>query len=241
VGFSFSWSFLVAGFELAAVDLLLGADNAILIALACSVLPAPRRPRALAYAIAAAIVLRFALATVAGLLLAYPFVRLVSGLLLISIAIGLLAETHGGVDEHADLDAASPADAIDDRFWRAVMMITLADAVMSLDNVLALASIAQGNLPLLAFGILMGIPALGFGAYVVTRILDRYPALVVGGSMLLGWIAGQMAISDTLYAHWIEQQAPALPYVAPLLCAIYVAQAGLSARRKRLRAARSKA
>ena len=221
--------FLGAGLELAAVDLLLGADNAILIALACQTLPKAMRPRALTTAIGAAIVLRFALAAIATQLLSVPLIKLIGGIVLVAIAIGLLAETRGGDDEHGDLDSE---DGSDDRFWRAVAMITLADAVMSLDNVLALASIAHGDLLLLAFGILMGIPALGFGAYFVATVLDRYPALVYIGAGLLGWIAGDMGVSDALYAASIERFSPALLYSVPALCAIYVLIAGRSARKR---------
>jgi YjbE family integral membrane protein len=211
--------FFGASLELAAVDLLLGGDNAILIALAARTLSPALRPRALFYAVACAMLLRFLLAGVAGVLMRIPFIKLAGALVLMAIALELLAHAraHQSQPEHS-----GAAHIYDDRFWRAVVAIIGADAVMSLDNVLALASIAQGNLPLLALGIALGIPALAFGSLFVIKILDRWPVLVFAGAALLGWVAGQMAVSDAIWEALIGQRAPILVYAAPALCAVFI-------------------
>ena len=211
--------FLGASLELAAVDLLLGGDNAILIALAARTLSPALRPRALIYAVGCAIVLRFLLAGVAGFLMKITFIKLGGALVLIAIAVELLAHAHAG---KAESDEPAGPQVYDDRFWRAVIAIIGADAVMSLDNVLALASIAQGNLPLLALGIALGIPALAFGSLFVVKVLDRWPALIYAGAALLGWVAGQMAMTDAIWDAFIRQRAPLLVYAVPAFCAAFV-------------------
>jgi YjbE family integral membrane protein len=211
--------FLGAALELAAVDLLLGGDNAILIALASRTLPPPLRPRALIYAVGGAIVLRFLLAGAAGFLMKVPFIKLGGALVLIAIAIELLAHAHASKVEQGE---SMEREIYDKRFWRAVVTIIGADAVMSLDNVLALASIAQGNLPLLALGIVLGIPALAFGSFFVVQVLDRWPALVYAGAALLGWVAGQMAVSDAIWDVFVNARGRLLVYAIPALCAVFV-------------------
>jgi YjbE family integral membrane protein len=211
--------FVGASLELAAVDLLLGGDNAILIALAARTLSPALRPRALLYAVGCAIVLRFLLAGVAGVLMRIPFIKLGGAVVLMAIALELLAHARARKPES---DEPEGARLYDDRFWRAVVAIIGADAVMSLDNVLALASIAQGNLPLLALGILLGIPALAFGSFFVIKVLDRWPVLVFVGAALLGWVAGQMALSDAVWGTFIGQLGPIVAYGAPALCALFI-------------------
>jgi YjbE family integral membrane protein len=219
-----NWSFFAAALELAAVDLLLGGDNAILIALASRVLPLNERARAMAYAIGGAIALRFIFATVAGFLLHLPFVKVVGGVLLLAIAIELLARAADeDEDESEGEENAGPRRL---GFWRGVGVIIAADTMMSLDNVVALASIAQGDLPLLALGIVLGIPALIFGALIVSGLLNRFPVLIYAGGALLGWIAGQMGAGDALWEPWIANHAPIMAIVAPALCALYALIAG---------------
>ncbi|HLW93272.1 MAG TPA: YjbE family putative metal transport protein [Roseiarcus sp.] len=222
---SSSWGFLAAALELAAVDLLLGGDNAILIALAARVLPPHERARAMAYAVCGAIALRFCFAAATGVLLRLPFVKLVGGVALLAIAIELLARASGKEEDEPGLEALAGA-AKPYGFWRAVGLIIAADTIMSLDNVVALASIAEGDLPLLALGILLGIPALVFGAYFISYILERLPVLIYAGGALLGWIAGEMGASDPLWGGWIDERAPIMAFVAPGLCAGYAVIAG---------------
>ncbi|WP_158814039.1 YjbE family putative metal transport protein [Methylocapsa sp. S129] len=211
--------FIGAALELAAVDLLLGGDNAILIALASRTLSPALRPRALVYAVGGAIVLRFLLAGAVGVLMTIPFIKLGGAVVLIAIAIELLAHAHASEGEHAE---SGGARIYDDRFWRAVVAIIGADAVMSLDNVLALASIAQGNLPLLALGIALGIPALVFGSFLVAKVLDRWPVLIYAGAALLGWVAAEMAMTDAIWNVFATPREPLLAYAIPMLCAAFV-------------------
>ncbi len=218
-----SWTFVVAAFELAAVDLLLGGDNAILIALASRVLPPAQRPRAMVYAVGGAIALRFIFAAVTGFLLRAAIIKLVGGVALLVIAIELLARAAGEEEDEAHEAGASGRAS---GFWKGVGIIILADTAMSLDNVVALASIAQGNLPLLALGILLGIPPLVFSAFLVSHLFNRFPVLIYAGGALLGWIAGEMAVGDRLWRVWIEAHAPIMDYVAPALCALYAVIAG---------------
>jgi YjbE family integral membrane protein len=209
--------FLGAAIELAAVDLMLGADNAIMIALACRTLPPALRPRALASAVGGAIALRFLLAGAAGFLMKIAFVKLAGALALIAIAIELLAHAR-----QAGRDERAASKVYDDRLWRAVAAIVAADAAMSLDNVLALASIAQGDLPLLALGIALGIPVLALGSFFVAQLLDRWPLLIAAGAALLGWVAGQMGVTDVVWNDFFVQRAPAFLYAVPALCAAFV-------------------
>jgi YjbE family integral membrane protein len=223
LAFHLHWGLIAAAFELAAVDLLLGGDNAILIALAARVLPSEERARAMAYAVGGAIVLRFLFAGAAGFLLHLPIVKFAGGVLLLLIAIELLARAG---DEEEQEDVAADAGARKYGFWRGVGIIILSDTVMSLDNVVALASIAQGDLVLLGLGILLGIPALVFGALIVSRLLNRFRVLIYAGGALLGWIAGQLGASDGLWETWIASRAPVLTHTAPILCALYALIAG---------------
>jgi YjbE family integral membrane protein len=218
-----NWSFVVAAFELAAVDLLLGGDNAVLIALASRLLPPAQRARAMAYAVGGAIVLRFFFAAITGFLLRLPVIKLAGGAALLVIAIELLARVSGKEDDEAQESGASGRAY---GFWSGVGIIILADTAMSLDNVVALASIAQGNLPLLALGILLGIPPLIFSALLVSKLFTRFPILIYAGGALLGWIAGEMAIGDKLWRAWIASHGPIMDYVAPALCALYAVIAG---------------
>jgi len=221
-GFHLTWGFLGAAIELAAVDLLLGGDNAILIALASRVLPPDLRRRAMIYAVCGAIALRFIFAGATGFLLRLPVIKLVGGLVLLVIAIELLARLSGAEEEEDDARPEARAQG----FWSGVGVIILADAAMSLDNVVALASIAQGNLPLLALGIVLGIPPLVFSAFLVSGLLNRFPLLIYAGGALLGWIAGEMAAGDKLWSRWIEAHAPVMAYVTPALFALYAVIAG---------------
>src|SRR5579872_1282041 len=221
-----SWGLIGAAFELAAVDLLLGGDNAILIALAARVLPQEDRARAMAYAVGGAIAFRFIFAALAGFLLHVPIIKIAGGMLLLTIAIELLARASDEEEDEEAIQVGAKASAKKYSFWRGVGVIILSDTVMSLDNVVALASIAQGDLVLLGLGILLGIPALIFGALIASRLLNRFPILIYGGGALLGWIAGEMATNDALWEQWIGAHAPVLHSIVPALAAVYALIAG---------------
>jgi YjbE family integral membrane protein len=224
--FSTGWFLILA--EVVAVDLLLGGDNAILIALACRDLPPAMRRQAMTVGVAGALLARLALASVATLLIDLPSLRLIGGLLLAAIAVNLALPSKS--DEET---AAFPPSA---QAFGIGLVIVVSDLVMSLDNVVALAAIARGDYIMLGLGLLLSIPALMWGAALMTRLIKRHPWTIQAGAALLGWIAGGFAVSDSLYADWIATQSPALTYAVPAAAAIYVVvQARIMARTPRYR------
>jgi YjbE family integral membrane protein len=214
---SASWFFLLL--QVFFVDLLLGADNAIVIALACRRLPLQDARRAVAFGAAGAIVLRLAMVLFANALLGVPLVKLVGAWTLVVIALNVRAHRQGAVDMVESSGSASD-------FLSAAAVIMVADAAMSLDNVVALAAIAQGNYWLLAIGVLMSIPIIAYGAVILSQIIGRAPEILTVGAAFLGWIAGGMAVSDPLVAGWVQANAPGLGAFAPALVALFVLAAG---------------
>ncbi|MBP7522828.1 MAG: YjbE family putative metal transport protein [Leptothrix sp. (in: Bacteria)] len=208
--------FMTAEFWLAVgqiimIDILLGGDNAVVIALACRKLPPAQRKAGILWGTAGAIVLRVVLIFFALTLLKLPFLKIVGALLLLWIGIKLLLPEDEG--DH-DIQAS-------DKLWAAVKTVIVADFVMSLDNVIAIAGAAEGaggghQMPLVIFGLLVSIPIIVWGSQLVIKLMDRFPLIITLGGMLLGWIAGGMMISDPAvkdmlapYASWLQYGAPA--------------------------------
>jgi YjbE family integral membrane protein len=208
--------------ELAALNLLLGADNAILIALVCRPLPPDLRKTILSIGLGGAIALRIALAVLVNELLYLPALRLAAAVLLIGIAVRLLDDPNELEREATPDEQAVSSKTAKARLWQYALIVVAADAVMSLDNIVALVAVSQGNMALLVFGLILSVPALLYGTAALARILDQWPFFVLAGAMLLGWIAGQIAVGDDLVSAWVSRQAPALAIVAPALCACYV-------------------
>ena len=181
-------AFWVAVGQIILIDILLGGDNAVVIALACRGLPPKQRKLGIIYGTAGAILLRVILIAFALALLAIPYLKLVGGVLLIWIGVKLLMPQDEG-DEHGNIQSS-------DKLWAAVKTVIVADLVMSVDNVLAIAGAAesagQHQLPLVIFGLLVSIPIIVAGSQIVLRLMDRFPIIITLGGMLLGWIAGQM-------------------------------------------------
>ena len=211
------------------IDLLLGGDNAVVIALACRDLPHSLRMKGIVLGTAGAIILRVILITCAVALLDLPFLKVVGGALLIWIGVKLLLP---------ETESAEEKIASSTKLFAAVKTIIVADFVMSLDNVLAIAAAAQQahddhQTLLVIFGLLVSIPFIVFGSQIVLAFLDKFPVIVWFGGALLGWIAGSMISSDS----WILEQFPSLAGQHTLACvvgaAIVVAIAYL-VRRKRL-------
>ncbi len=184
----------VQGLQIVWINVLLSGDNAVVIALASRSLEATRRRWAVAIGSLAAVALRIAFTVFIVALLRLPYVKLVSGLLLLWIAIRLLLSESEGKEVAA---AAS--------IWGAVRTIALADAVMSLDNVVAVAAAARNSLPLIVFGIALSVPLIIFGSTLILVLLKRYPLLVVAGAALLGWVAGEMIATDPTLAERLDQ------------------------------------
>jgi YjbE family integral membrane protein len=212
------WLFLLL--QIFFVDLLLGADNAIVIALACRQLPPDDTRRAVLLGAIGAILLRLIMILFANALLDVPLVKLVVAWMLVVIALNVRGQ-RGDVDGGATGSVGTVGD-----FLSAAAVIMLADATMSLDNVVALAAIAGGNFWLLALGVLFSIPIIAYGALILTKLVHRAPEIIAVGAMFLGWIAGGMAVSDPLIAGWVRADAPALEVFAPALVALFVLFAG---------------
>ncbi|MBN8976407.1 MAG: TerC family protein [Rhizobiales bacterium] len=167
------------------IDILLSGDNALVIALACRNLPEQQRKLGMILGAGAAVALRVVFATIIVVLLTIPYLKLVGGLALLVIAAKLLVPDH----EDEDVGAAS-------NLWQAVRLIVVADVVMSLDNVIAIAAAADGSVSLLILGLIVSIPLIIAGAALIMAVLDRLPVLVWAGAALLGWIAGHVIATD---------------------------------------------
>ena len=184
--------FWLAVGQIIMIDILLGGDNAVIIALACRRLPPAQRIKGILWGTAGAILLRVVLIFFALFLLKIPFLKLVGAALLFWIGIKLLVpEVEDGHDE---IEAS-------DRLWAAVKTVIVAEFVMSLDNVIAIAGAAEGvggdhKMPLVIFGLLVSIPIIVWGSQMVIKLMERFPVIVTLGGMLLGWIAGHMAVTD---------------------------------------------
>jgi YjbE family integral membrane protein len=175
------------------IDLLLSGDNAVVIALACRGLPERQRKMGILLGAGAAVGLRILFALIITYLLAIPFLKLVGGLLLFWIAIKLATDTGG--EDHENIEAT-------DNLWRAVKTVAIADAVMSLDNVLAIAAASHGNVWLFVFGLALTVPLIIAGSGLVLAMIERFPIVVWAGAALLGWIAGDMLVNDP----WVLRQ-----------------------------------
>ncbi len=183
-------AFWVAVGQIILIDILLGGDNAVVIALACRKLPPHLRIKGILWGTAGAIVLRVILIFFALTLLAVPYLKVVGAILLVWIGVKLLAPDEEG---HGDIAAS-------DKLFAAVKTIIIADLVMSVDNVIAIAGAAQGagehQMVLVIFGLLVSIPIIVWGSQLVIKLMDRFPTIITAGGMLLGWIAGTMAVTD---------------------------------------------
>jgi len=213
------------------IDILLGGDNAVVIALACRNLPRQQRMQGILWGTAGAIILRVVLIAFAVVLLQVPFLKLVGGVLLLWIGVKLLLPEEE--DEHGNVASATT-------LWSAVKTIIVADFVMSLDNVIAIAGAAQQADPdhqmgLVIFGLLVSIPLIVWGSTLVLRLIERYPVVVTLGGALLGWIAGGMMITDPISVRWLGgEPGPSLKYAAEIAGAVLVVVLGkvIGARRK---------
>jgi YjbE family integral membrane protein len=184
--------FWIAVGQIILIDILLGGDNAVVIALACRRLPPKQRTMGILWGTFGAIVLRVVLIFFALTLLQIPYLKLVGAALLLWIGVKLLLPEHG--DAHGEIQAS-------DKLLAAIKTIIVADFVMSLDNVIAIAGAAQGagaqhQLALVIFGLVVSIPIIVWGSQLVIKLMDRWPIIITLGGMLLGWIAGTMAVSD---------------------------------------------
>lgn len=219
--------FWVALGQIIIIDILLGGDNAVVIALACRKLPPAQRTKGIIWGTAGAIILRVVLIAFAMTLLNLPFLKVVGAILLVWIGVKLLApdeDGHGSVAES-------------DKLLAAIKTIIVADLVMSVDNVIAIAGAAQNagdhSLLLVVLGLLISIPIIVWGSQLVIKLMERFPAIITAGGMLLGWIAGGMLVSDPALANpdkwqWMFklEQSDTLKYAASVAGALLVLAVG---------------
>lgn len=169
------------------INIILSGDNAVVIAMACRGLPLDRQRPGMVLGALVAVVLRIVFTVVVAALLSTPFLKIVGGCLLLWISVKLVLgedEDGGGVVQQTA------------RLWHAIRTVAIADAVMSLDNVLAIAAVAKGSTTLLVAGLVISVPLIVAGSAIIMALLGRLPILVWAGAALLGWVAGEMLVSD---------------------------------------------
>src|SRR4051812_3807754 len=170
------------------VNIILSGDNAVVIALAARSLPAHQQKKAIFWGSAAAIVLRVVLTIVALEMLKWPYLKIIGGFLLLYIGVSLMLDD----DDGDDGDVGKQVSGL----LAAVRTILIADLVMSLDNVIAVAAAAKGNVPLLVIGLALSIPLIIFGSTLLLKVMERFPIIIVAGAALLGYLAGEMFLTD---------------------------------------------
>lgn len=211
-------AFWVAALQIIWINILLSGDNAVVIALACRGLHGSQRRWGMVLGAGAAILLRVVFTVIIAQLMGLPFLKLVGGVALLWIAIKLIVpdEAHGEDNVKAG-----------ESLWRAVRIVAIADIVMSLDNVIAIAAAAKGNMGLIVFGLVISIPMIIAGAAILMAVLDRFPILVWAGAALLGWIAGEIMIEDPATIRVLgEDLVHRYVYVAAAAGALFVVALG---------------
>ncbi|MFL5334252.1 MAG: TerC family protein [Geminicoccaceae bacterium] len=211
-------TFWLALGEIVWINVLLSGDNAVVIALACRSLPQEMRKWGILLGVGPAIILRAVFTAFVGTLLGVPYLKLVGAGLLLWIAVSLMLPDHEEDPAHAGEHHGS--------LWAAVRTIVVADAVMSLDNVIAIAAAAKGDMVLLIIGLLLSMPMIIFGSGILLRVMERFPILVTAGAGLLGWIAGELAVSDPLLHSWLGHGALLETLLVPALGAALVVTSG---------------
>ena len=176
-------------------NVLLSGDNAVVIAMAARGLPASQQKKAIVFGSGAAIVMRIVLTLIAVKMLNLPWLKLVDGLTLLWIGANLMSDEEEQHDQEAKPIGIGAA----------VRTILVADLVMSLDNVLAVAAAAQGNTPLLVIGLAVSIPLIVFGSTLILKVMERCPVISVAGAALLGWLAGEMMLTDPALHGWFGE------------------------------------
>lgn len=196
--------FWIAVLQIIAIDIMLGGDNAVVIALACRKLQPEQRKKGIFWGVVGAIGLRIAMIFFALQLLALPFLKIIGALLLFWIGIKLLVPESD--EEHSTIDGGTT-------LFAAIKTIMVADAVMSLDNVIAVAGASHGSIVLVTFGILVSIPIVVWGSKLVLTLMDRFPAVITFGAALLGWIAGGVLLTDPAIPTGVVQSIPYASHV----------------------------
>lgn len=224
-------TFWVALLKIMWINILLSGDNAVVIAMACRGLPHRQRLWGMVLGAGVAVVLRIIFTVFVAALMLLPWLKIVGGLALFYIAAKLL------VPDDPDEDETEATEHL----WRAVRIVAIADIIMSLDNVIAIAAAAQGNMALLVIGLAISIPLIVAGAALIMALLDRFPILVWAGAALLGWIVGEVIATDPVVQGYLEPRfgAEGFHYItlfAALVGAVLVLLVGGLWRRSKLAA-----
>jgi YjbE family integral membrane protein len=229
--------FWVGALQIIGVNVILSGDNAVVIALACMMLPPRQRMWGMILGAGVAVLLRVLFTLVVAQAMEYPFLKLVGGALLLWVAVKLVAP---------DADDASKVESADN-LWRAVRIVAIADIVMSLDNVIAIAASAEGaamrvdaahatviKATLIIFGLATSIPLIIAGSALLMALLERFPVLVWAGGALLGWVAGDIMAKDDALHYWFSPTlTEGLHYIAAAAAAVFVVVVGWLIRRHR--------
>jgi YjbE family integral membrane protein len=222
----FDATFWIALLQIIWIDLLLSGDNAVVIALAVRSLPPKQQRWGIILGAGAAIALRVIFASGITFLLEVPWLKIIGGVLLFWIAIKMTQGEEHGDEESEGIRSASG-------MFGAIRTIVIADAVMSLDNVIAIAGAAQksdheaGRVVLITLGLLISIPLIVYGSTLLLKVLSRYPSLVIAGAALLGWIGAEVIVTDPVLIGWVDANAHFLHWAAPTAGAAVVALVGL--------------
>ena len=203
-------------------NIVLSGDNAVVIAMAARALPSHQQKKAIFWGSAAAIVMRIILTLIAVEMLKWPYLKIAGALLLLYIGISLLSDSH---------DHDSGERHVGDTMT-AIRTILVADLVMSLDNVLAVAAAAQGNTPLLIIGLAVSIPLIVFGSTLLLKVMERFPVIVTLGAALLGYLAGEMLLTDPAVVTRFGAHSGLVDNVAGVIGAITVVVVGLWVQRR---------
>ena len=197
-------------------NIVLSGDNAVVIAMAARTLQPAQRNKAIFWGSAAAIVMRIVLTIVAIQLLTLPFLKLIGAVLLVYIGVDLLRGEEEGDGDGKEINGMAAA----------IRTILIADLVMSLDNVLAVAAAAKGDVPLLVLGLLVSIPLIIFGATLLTKVMERFPIIITVGAALLGFLAGEMLLTDPAVTSYLGEMSSQSVTIAGIVGALLVVALG---------------
>ena len=220
--FAVDGRFLMAALSIVFIDIILSGDNSVIIAMAVQSLPPEKRRKGIIIGAGAAAGMRILFTWFASQLMLTPFIKLVGGLLILWIALKLLMEN----EERREHKPAGES------LWHAVRLIMIADATMSLDNVLAVAGASHGNIWLLWFGLGLSIPLVIFASSMLSRLMDRYPLIIIAGAAVLGKVGGEMIVTDPFVmnllpsSQWTRWVAEGLGVALVLLTALWLRRKG---------------
>lgn len=202
-----NWDILKAVLIIIGLDLILGGDNAVVIAMASRNLPKKNQNKAIVIGTSLAIIIRVGLAAIAIFLLTIPYVQLIGGLFLFYIAVKLLLED----EDNPDIESSTT-------LFGAVKTIVIADVVMGFDNVLAIAAVSNENLYLIMFGLAVSIPIIIFGSKIILKLMNRYPIIVYAGASLLAYTSADLILKDDRVNHYLA----IIPYQHMLLPFLFI-------------------